>query len=255
MVKVPNEGSFSGIAVDMSGAIYLASSGRIRKVDTQGTITPVAGNGTFRASGDGGPATSAGMTIWGLAVDRTGALFIADNGNNRVRKIDVSGIITTVAGNGTAGSSGDGGPATSASVGGPSDIAVDGDGALYIARAAASTGRSQWHDRTVAGSGTAGFSGDGGPATSAGLNIPIAVAVDGSGNIYIAEMRHRVRKVDASGIITTVTGDGTEGFRGDGGPGIAARLNSPVALAVTSDGRLFISDWGNQRVRMVVDRR
>ena len=109
---------------------------------------------------------------------------------------------------------------------------------------------------TVAGSGTtAGFSGDGGPATSASLNIPVAVAVDGSGNIYIAEMYHRVRKVDARGIITTVAGDGKAGFKGDGGPGIAARLNEPVGLAVTSDGTLFISDWGNQRIRMVVDRR
>ena len=259
VAKVPNVGSFSGVAVDPAGAIYLASDGRIRKIDTQGTITPVAGNGTFRASGDGGPATSAGMSISGIAVDRTGVLFIAENGNNRVRKVDANGIITTVAGNGTAGSSGDGGPAAAASVESPSAVAVDGDGVLYIAQSGP-IHRIRKVDRngmisTVAGNGTAGFSGDGGPATSASLNIPIAVAVDGSGNIYIAEMRHRVRKVDASGIITTVAGDGTEGFGGDGGPGIAARLNSPVALAVTSDGTLFISDWGNQRVRMVVDRR
>ena len=256
VAPVPNEGSFSGLAVDMSGAIYVASNLRIRKIDPQGTITPVAGNGTFRASGDGGPATSAGMTIFGIAADRTGALFIADNTNNRVRKIDVNGIITTVAGNGTAGSSGDGGPAARASVGGPSAVAVDGDGVLYIL----ASWRIRKVDRngvisTVAGNGTAGSSGDGGPATSASLNIPTAIAVDGSGNIYIAEMDHRVRKVDPSGIITTVAGDGTAGFRGDGGPGIAARLNSPVALAVTSDGRLFISDWGNERIRMVLDRR
>jgi sugar lactone lactonase YvrE len=258
VARVPNVRSFCGIAVDMAGAIYLASDGRIRKIDTQGTITPVAGNGTFRASGDGGPATSAGMSIWGIAVDRTGALFIAENGNNRVRKVDANGIITTVAGNGTDGSSGDGGPATAASVGSPSAVAVDGDGVLYIAQSGPIS-RIRKVDRngvisTVAGDGTAGFSGDGGPATSASLNLPVAVAVDGSGNIYIAEVG-RVRKVDASGIITTVAGDGTAGFGGDGGPGIAARLNSPVALAVTSDGTLFISDWGNQRIRMVVDRR
>jgi sugar lactone lactonase YvrE len=249
-------GSFAGIAVDAAGAIYFAGEGRIRKIDTQGTITPVAGNGTFRASGDGGPATSAGMIIWGIAVDRTGALFIADNGNNRVRKVDANGIITTVAGNGTAGSSGDGGPATRASVGGALAVAVDGDGVLYIAQSS----RIRKVDRngvisTVAGNGTAGFSGDGGPATSASLDIPVAVAVDGSGNIYIAERNNRVRKVDASGIITTVAGDGVEGFRGDGGPAIAARLHEPVALAVTSGGTLYISDWGNRRVRMVSDRR
>ena len=257
--KLPNVGAFAGVAVDMAGAIYLASDGRIRKIDTHGTITPVAGNGTFRASGDGGLATSAGMTIWGIAVDRTGAVFIADHGNNRVRKVDTKGIMTTIAGNGTAGSRGDGGPATAASVESPSAVAVDGDGVLYIAQSGPSH-RIRKVDRngvisTVAGNGTARFSGDGGPATSASLNVPVAVAVDGSGNIYIAEVNHRVRKVDARGIITTVAGDGTEGFRGDGGPGIAARLNNPVALAVTSDGTLFIVDWGNQRIRMVVDRR
>jgi trimeric autotransporter adhesin len=259
VATIPNVRDFTGVAVDPAGVVYLASRDRIRKIDAQGLITPVAGNGTFRASGDGGPATSAGMSVTGIAVDRTGALFIAENGNNRVRKIDLNGIITTVAGNGTAGFSGDGGPATAASVGSPSAVAVDGDGALYIAQSGPIS-RIRRVDRngtisTVAGNGTAGFTGDGGPATSASLNIPIAVAVDGSGNIYIAEMHHRVRKVDARGIITTLAGDGTVGFTGDGGPGIAARLNAPVALAVTREGTLFISDWGNQRVRMVVDRR
>ena len=260
VAHVPDVRSFSGLAVDMAGAVYVASDARIRKIDAQGTITPVAGNGTFLARGDGGPATSAGMTISGITVDRTGALFVVDGGNNRVRRIDANGIITTVAGNGTAGSSGDGGPAASASVGNPVAVAVDGDGLLYIAQGGP-VSRIRKVDRsgiisTVAGSGTtAGSSGDGGPATSASLNIPVAVAVDGSGNIYIAEMFSRVRKVDARGIITTVAGDGTEGFKGDGGPGIAARLNQPVGLAVTSDGTLFISDWGNQRIRMLVDRR
>jgi hypothetical protein len=199
------------------------------------------------------------MSVAAIAVDRTGALFLAEHGNNRVRKIDVNAIITTVAGNGRAGASGDGGPAAAASVESPSAVAVDADGVLYIAQSGP-IHRIRKVDRngvisTVAGNGTAGFSGDGGPATSASLNAPAAVAVDGSGNVYTAELDHRVRKVDARGIITTVAGNGTQGFAGDGGPGIAARLNEPVALAVTSDGTLFISDWGNQRVRMVVDRR
>jgi sugar lactone lactonase YvrE len=258
VATIPNVRAFSGVAVDPAGGVYLASRDRIYKIDAQGLITTVAGNGTFRASGDGGPATSAGMSITAIAVDRTGALFVAENGNNRVRRIE-NGIITTVAGNGAAGFSGDGGSATRASVGSPSAVAVDGDGVLYIAQSGPIS-RIRKVDRngvisTVAGNGTADFTGDGGPATSASLNIPIAVAVDGSGNIYIAEMRNRVRKVDVNGIITTVAGDGTVGFTGDGGPGTAARLNAPVALAVKEDGTLFIADWGNQRVRMVVDRR
>jgi sugar lactone lactonase YvrE len=259
VANVSGVGSFSGVAVDPAGAIYLASNDRIRKIDAQGIVTTVAGNGSRRASGDGGPATSAGMSISAIAADRAGALFIAENGNNRVRKVDANGIITTVAGDGRAGFSGDGGPAAAASVESPSGVAVDGDGALYIAQSGP-IHRIRKVDRngvisTVAGNGTAGFTGDGGPATNAGLNVPIAVAVDASGNIYIAELHHRVRKVDARGIITTVAGDGTGGFTGDGGPAIAARLNAPVALAVTSDGTLFIADWGNQRVRKVVDRR
>ncbi len=188
-----------------------------------GDINTFAGTGCCGSSGDGGPATSAqlnGVAVNGVAVDASGNVYIADL-NSRVRKVDSSGTITTVAGMGTNGFSGDGGPATSAELNGPEGPAVDASGNLYFADSGNSRVRkvdASGTITTVAGTGTAGFSGDGGPATSAELNYPFAVAVDGAGNLYIADRGdNRVRKVDASGTITTVAGTGTAGFSGDGG--------------------------------------
>ena len=251
LAPVPDVTSASGIAVDMAGAIYIASDDRIRKIDPQGTITPVAGNGILDPIGDGGPATRAGMSIVGIAVDRAGAVFIADNANNRVRKVDANGIITTVAGNGMRGSSGDGGLATAASVGRPSAIAVDGDGVC--------------HSPAAASAGSIGSHHHGGRQRDGRLQRrwrrcdECQYRYPQRRRRWLRQPLHRrkgarVREVDTSGIITTVAGDGIAGFRGDGGPGNAARLNEPVGLAVTSDGTLFISDWGNQRIRMVVGR-
>ena len=251
-----------GLAVDVSGNLYIADAGnnRIRKVDAAtGVITMVAGRGTEGFSGDGGPATRARLdNPWDVAVDDTGNLYIADFGNNRVRKVDAAtGIISTVAGNRTAGFSGDGGPATSARLRELRGVTVDGSGNLYIAdsvnrrirRVDAATGIIT----TVAGSKLFGFSGDGGPATSASLSNPWDVAVDGSGNLYIADRRNlRIRRVDAaSGVITTVSGTGSKSFFGDGGLATSSSLNSPVGVVVDGMGNLYISELGHHRVRKV----
>src|SRR5205814_1665754 len=197
--------------------------------------------------GDGGPATVAELAgPSSVAVDAAGNLFIADNQNSRIRRVDAATqVITTVAGNGTAGFSGDGGPATAAELAGPAGVALDGAGNLFLAES------SQWAERppanarvrqvaagrgaitTVAGGGTCGFSGDGGPATAAGLFSPSGVALDGAGNLFIADSNsRRVRRVDAStGTITTVAGNGTFGFGGDGGPATAAQVD-PTGVAL-----------------------
>ena len=248
----------SGVAVNPSGNIYIAElyTHRIRKVDTSGGITTVAGNGTFGFSGDGGPATAAELNQpSSVAVDSAGNIYIADSYNNRIRKVDTSGGITTVAGNGTFGFSGDGGPATAAELNQPSSVAVDSAGNIYIADSYNNRIRkvdTSGGITTVAGNGTFGFSGDGGPATAAELNQPSSVAVDSAGNIYIADSaNNRIRKVDTSGGITTVAGNGTFGFSGDGGPATAAELNQPEGMAVDSAGNIYIADYYNNRIRKV----
>ena len=185
-----------------------------------------------------------------MAVDSSGNLFIADGYNNRVRKVSSSGIITTVAGNGTQGFSGDDGPATSAELAFPVAVALDASGNLFIAdlynnriRKVSTTGTIT----TVAGngaknvqSGLGSYSGDNGPATSAGLNYPYGVAVDASGNLYIADLyNYRVRKVSTSGTITTIAGNGQSGFAGDDGPAISAQLDEPFGIAVDTSGNIF----------------
>ena len=222
-------------------------------------ITSIAGNGIQDFSGDGGPAGGASLNApTGVAVDGSGNVFIADSSNQRIRRVDaVTGIITTVAGNGVAGFSGDDGPATSASLFFPEGVALDGSGNVFIAdsnnqrirRVDAVTGIIT----TVAGNGFGGFSGDDGPATSASLNFPERVALDGSGNVFIAESNNqRIRRVDAvTGIITTVAGNGVQGFGGDGGLATGASLNNPTGVAVDGSGNVFIADFSNQRIRRV----
>ena len=256
-------GGGSGVAVDDAGNLFIAEGTAIRRVSTSGIATTVAGNGTFGFSGDGGPATNAQLNgTSGMAVDDAGNLFIASAG--RIRKVSTSGIITTVAGNGTFGPrlggssfSGDGGPATSAQLGNWSGgVAVDGGGNLFIAdlfnfriRKVSPNGIIT----TAAGNGTRGSSGDGGPATSAQLgNWSGGVAVDGGGNLFIADPgNNRIRKVSPSGIITTVAGNGTQGFSGDDGPAATATLWGPTGVAVDSASNLFIADAGNDRIRKV----
>jgi uncharacterized protein (TIGR03437 family) len=212
------------------------------------TISTLAGGGAPGAgySGDDGPATSAQLNSrWGVAVDSAGNLYIADTNNNRIRKVS-GGIITTVAGNGTPGFSGDSGPATSIQLSAPSGVAVDSAGNLYIADTNNNRIRkvSGGIITTVAGNGTLGFSGDGGPATSAQLKEPYGVTVDSAGNLYIAEpYDNRIRKI-SGGIITTLAGNGTSGFSGDGGPATSAQLAFPVGIAVDTAGNLYIADGG-----------
>ena len=250
------------VASDSAGNIYMSDqeNQRVRRVDAaSGIITTVAGTGTPGFSGDGGPASAASLNYpGGLAADGAGNLYIADYYNRRIRMVAAgTGIITTIAGTGISGSTGDGGLATAAQLAGPYALAADAAGNVFIGfledarvrRVDAVTGVIT----TVVGTGTAGFSGDGGLATSAQVNYPYGLALDGGGNLYVADLyNNRVRKVDAAtGIITTVAGTGTAGFSGDGGPATAAALNYPLGLAVDGAGNLFVADYNNQRVRMV----
>ena len=242
-----------GLATDAAGNVYFTSTlDCVFKLDTNGFVTLAAGNSRPGYSGDGGPAASAQLNSpLSMAVDRAGNLFIADAGNHRVRKVSPRGIITTVAGNGTQGFSGDGGPSTSAQLNSPRGLAVDSGGNLFIADVDNHRVRRVSPDgiiATVAGNGSVGFSGDGGPATSSTL-FPRGVAVDGVGNLFIVDSPSRVRKVSPDGIITTVAGNGTNGFSGDGGPAAGALLLNPVGVAVDAAGNLFIADSG--RVRKV----
>ncbi len=248
-------GSYS---ISVSAAKYTDAS-VVQIIDPGWIITTVAGQGgTHSYGGDGGPAASAFLNApSGLSLDsNTGALYIADYSNNRIRKVDLSGTITTVAGTGTGGYSGDGGLATQAKINRPYDTVVDESGNLYIADY--SNYRVRKVDpngviTTVAGTGTSGYSGDGGPATSAKLYYPTGLALDEAGNLYITDsINARVRKVDPSGIITTVAGTGTSGYSGDGGPATQAQLGLFLyGIDVDQAGNLFIADFKNHRVRKV----
>jgi uncharacterized protein (TIGR03437 family) len=285
-----------GVAVDAAGNLYIADwrNHRIRKVSSDGIITTVAGNGTSGASGDGGPAASAQLSYpVSVAVDASGNLFISDSGNSRIRKVSPAGIITSVAGvrypaglavdssgnlyiassgydrifklfasgggstfagTGDTGFSGDGGPAASAMLNWPVGVAVDASGNVYIADSLNNRIRRVSPDgiiTTIANGNAAYNSGDGGPATSATLSFPHSVAVDGSGNLYFPDGASRIRKVSAGGTITTLAGNGTQGYSGDAGPATSAQLSDPIGVAVDASGDVYIADRGNNRIRKV----
>ena len=298
-----------GLAVDKAGNVYIADhySQRVRRVDTAGTIDTVAGTGDPGYGGDGRPALVAQLNFpSGVAVDKAGNLYIADSGNDRVRRVDPSGTITTIAGTGEHGYDWDG-PAVGARLAFPTDVAVDGSGNLYFTgpfsfgirrvdvegtlSEVAGSGESYdgpederrlSRDRSVAvddagniyianiynnyvrrvdpmenitviaGTRQPGYGGDGGPAAEAQLSFPAGVAVDKAGNVYIADTgNHRIRRVDTSGIITTIAGTGEPGYAGDGGLAREAQLASPIAVALDDAGNLYVADLGNYRIRVL----
>ena len=248
-----------GLAADAAGNIYLADQNNnvVRKVDKHGVITTFAGTGVAGYAGDGGQASAARLNgPLGVCVAPSGAIYVNDEGNLRVREISTAGIITTVAGNGSAVSSGDGGPATAAGFVIPIRCAVDSSGNLFIVDQGAFKIRKVDGNgiiTTYAGTGAQGFSGDGGPATQAAMNNPTANAVDASGNLYVADQfNHRIRMITAAtGTITTVAGNGDAAFGGDGGPATSASLNYPGEIVLDTAGALFIVDCGNNRIRKV----
>ena len=291
-----------GVAVDAAGNVVLADQGnsRVRVVAaatgtfygqamTAGDIYTVAGTGAAGFSGDGGPATAAKLRQpAAVSMDSAGNLAIADSANNRVRVVAAStgtfyglqmtaGRIYTVAGNGTAGFSGDGGPAAYSQLSAPADVALDSAGNLVIADTghnrvrvvAAATGTfygqamTAGNIYTIAGNGSAGFGGDGGPAVKARLHRPTGVGLDAAGNVLVSDsFNERIRVLAAktgtfygqamtAGDIYTIAGNGTQGFSGDGGPATAAKLNTPLRATVDASGNVLISDSFNQRIRVL----
>jgi sugar lactone lactonase YvrE len=248
-------------AIDGAGNLFIpdTANNRVRRLNSSGVITTVAGNGVAGFSGDNGPAVNASLrSPTSVALDSAGNLFISDTDNNCIRRVDSrTGIIITVAGDGDFGFSGDGGPAISANLDSPFGITVDGVGNLFIAdrdnqrvrRVDTVTGIIT----TVAGNGKVEFSGDGGPATMAGLFEPADVAVDEAGNLFVADsINNRIRRVDKkTATITTFAGNGRSDFSGDGEQAARASLALPLGIALDSKGRLYIADAFNNRIRLI----
>lgn len=248
----------SGLAFDGHGDLFVSDSmnNRVRMIDPTGKITTVVGDGSIGFAGDGGPAVDASLSTPSCLAYHDDALYVCDRGNGAVRRVDANGIITTVAGTGRPGFSGDGGPATAARLHSPEGLAWDADGNMYISdnknnriRRVDTAGTIT----TFAGVGGKdyGYSGDGGQATRARIADPNGLAFDAAGNLYIAAYDDRaVRMVSPSGVITTIAGTGRLGSSGDGGPATRARLE-PSDVLVGPDGNLYIADGDHHTIRVV----
>ncbi|MBI1874080.1 MAG: hypothetical protein HYS05_09355 [Acidobacteria bacterium] len=251
-----------GLAFDADRRLLVADTfnHRVRRIDRHGVITTIAGTGAAASAGAGGPAAAAALNgPQDVAIDRDGNIFIADTYNALVRRIDRAGIVTTFAGS-EPGLGGDGGPATKALLNMPAALAVAPDGGVYLSDAGNSRIRRVSPDGTIetvagtgggSGLGGAGFGGDGGPADKSKAFSAMGLQFDHAGHLYICDSGNNRVRVVRGGIITTVAGAGAVGFGGDGGGASSALLNTPQKIAVASDGRLFIADRGNGRVRMV----
>ena len=235
-----------------SYATYAVAVTSVATVSTYG-ISSYAGTGSVGFSGDGGAATSAQFSYpYAVAISNTGILYVVDQVNNRIRKVTAAGVISTIAGNGSVGNTGDGGAATAATLSSPQGVAVDATGNVYIADYGNNRIRKISTTGVISNFAGSGIGLDGGPATAADVYRPSGVAVDASGNVYIAETgNNRVRKVNTSGIISTVAGTGVSGYSGDGGSATAAKLSSPVGVAVDGAGNIYLADLGNHRIRKV----
>jgi len=248
----------TSVAVDGAGNVYIADKGNnvVRKINSAGVITTFAGTGAAGNSGDGGPAVLAKLNApSAVTTDATGNVYISDNGNSTVRIVTTTGIINNYAGNGTAGSAGNGGAAGLAQLNDPGGLAMDAAGNLYIADAGNNMIRkvaaSTHTISTVAGNGSAGYSGDGGAAAAAKLYNPCSVAVNAAGELYIADILNNVVRKVSGGMITTFAGTGTPGNSGDGGAAVSATMRYPSGVSVDISGDVYIADQGNNNIRKV----
>jgi uncharacterized protein (TIGR03437 family) len=247
-----------GIALDGNGNVYIGDGNQVlRKIDTNGIITTIAGTSVYGYTGDGGLATKAQLSLaTGIVVDPAGNIIFADSSNNVIRRITPLGIISTIAGTGTAGHTGDGGPAIGATLNDPGSVALDAAGNLYIAELSNNDVRKitpQGIISTVAGNTTIGHGGDGGPAINAQLIDPQGAIVDQAGNLYITDEDNQlIRMVSPSGIINTIAGNGTKGFAGDGGASVDAQIALPEGIALAPNGTIYFVDSGNSRIRALV---
>jgi gliding motility-associated-like protein len=248
-----------GVVVDKAGNLYICDHDNnvIRKVDANGTITNFAGTGSIAYTGDGGPAVNAQLyhPSW-ITIDNNDNIYFIDQNANVVRKIDPSGIITSIVNDGFATAySGDGGPVTAAEFGSISGLCVDNNGNLYISDYTFGVVRKVDPSgivTTVAGTGIKGSSGDGGPANSAQLSCPYAVVFDSQGNMYIPDAcNNQIRKINTSGVITTIAGTGKQGYSGDGGPAIAATFYFPWNIAIDANDNLYVADVLNHAIRKI----